>query len=94
LTEASDGKFGLSFEKLMLMCFHYDPSAKSYVLFATNVMRFGGFLVLMVMVVVLFRLWWRDILAKKSKDGSYTTPSEGKPGAETPPPGTGMVTVK
>jgi protein SCO1 len=94
LTEASAGKFGLSFEKLMLMCFHYDPSSKSYVLFATNVMRFGGFLIVLVLAVVLFRYWREEILARKSKDGSSTTPSAGKPGAETPPPGNGMVTAK
>lgn len=94
LTEASEGRSGLSFEKLMLMCFHYDPSAKSYVLFATNVMRFGGFLIVLVLAVVLYRYWRVEILARKSKDSSPTTLSEGTPGAETPPPGTGMVTAK
>lgn len=66
LTEASEGKFGLSFEKLLMMCYHYDPSAKSYVLYATNVMRLGGLLVVVALSTFLFRFWRNDLLAQEA----------------------------
>lgn len=66
LTEASEGKFGLSFEKLLMMCYHYDPSAKSYVLYATNVMRLGGLLVVVALATFLFRYWRSDLLAQEA----------------------------
>ncbi len=72
LTEASHNKFGISFEKIMLMCFHYDPSAKSYVLFATNVMRLGGFLVVLVLGTFLFRFWRQEFLTRHARTGSST----------------------
>ncbi|MBM3762877.1 MAG: SCO family protein [Acidobacteria bacterium] len=77
LTEASENKFGMSFEKLMLMCYHYDPSAKSYVLMATNVMRLGGLLVVLVLGTYLFRLWRQEFLARDTRGGSSTTFASG-----------------
>lgn len=44
LAEASESKVGMSFEKVLLMCFHYDPNAGSYVMTATWIMRAGGIL--------------------------------------------------
>ncbi|MBI4875778.1 MAG: SCO family protein [Acidobacteria bacterium] len=57
LTEASENKFAVSVDRFLLYCFHYDPAARSYVLFATNLMRGGGVLVVLVMAFVLWRLW-------------------------------------
>jgi protein SCO1/2 len=57
ITEASQSRFGLSVERLLLYCFHYDPQARSYVLFAGNVMRAGGVLIVLILGFVLWRLW-------------------------------------
>lgn len=57
LTEAAAGRFGMSFEKLLLFCFHYDPQAKSYVPFARNFMRAGGAIVAGLLGFILLRLW-------------------------------------
>ena len=57
LTEASEGKIGSAMDRVLLFCFHYDPRAKSYTLFATNIMRGGGLLVVLVLAFVLFKLW-------------------------------------
>ena len=57
LTEASQYRTGLSFEKLLLYCFHYDPNARSYVFFATNLMRGGGALSVVILGWVLWRLF-------------------------------------
>lgn len=60
LTEASQGKLGSTVDKLLLFCFHYDSSARSYVLFARNLMRAGGVLIIFVMGFVLTHLWRRE----------------------------------
>jgi len=58
LLEASEGKIGNSFDRLILYCFHYDPDAGSYVVFAGNVMRLGGAVVLasVILLIVFLRL--------------------------------------
>jgi len=57
LTEASQSKLGITIDKVLLFCFHYDPSARSYVLFARNVMRGGGILTILILGAILFGLW-------------------------------------
>jgi protein SCO1/2 len=60
LTEASESKWGLSVDRVLLYCFHYDPQAHGYVLFASNLMRAGGALTVLILALVLFRLWRRE----------------------------------
>jgi protein SCO1/2 len=60
LTEASAGKTGGAVDRLLLFCFHYDPQARSYVLFATNIMRAGGVAVVLVLGGVLMSLWRKE----------------------------------
>ena len=64
LLEASEGKIGTTIDKLLLYCFHYDPSEKSYVVFAQNVMKLGGAVTLLILGVFLAMLWTRDKLKK------------------------------
>jgi protein SCO1 len=63
LTEASQGKSQLSLDRLLLFCFHYDPLARSYVPFATNLMRAGGVFIIGVLALFLWRFWRRERLA-------------------------------
>ena len=56
LTEASEGRSSLSIEKILLYCYHYDPASGSYVLFAENLMRFGGFVTVLVLGFFVYRL--------------------------------------
>lgn len=60
LTEASEGKTGSAVDRLLLFCFHYDPQARSYVLFATNFMRAGGIAVVLVLGGALLSLWRKE----------------------------------
>jgi protein SCO1 len=60
LTEASAGKTGGAVDRLLLFCFHYDPQARSYVLFATNFMRAGGVAVVLVLGGVLLNLFRKE----------------------------------
>ncbi len=57
LTEASQSKLGVTIDKVLLFCFHYDPAARSYVLFARNVMRGGGLLTILIFGAILLNLW-------------------------------------
>ncbi len=74
LTEAAGERFGLTIEKLILMCYHYDPNAKSYVMFATNFMRLGGLLVMLVLGIVLFRFWKYDLQRQAQLAANARTP--------------------
>ncbi len=60
LTEASEGKLGSTIDKLLLFCFHYDSTARSYVPFARNLMRAGGVGIVLIMGFVLTHLWRRE----------------------------------
>jgi len=60
LLEASEGKLGSAWEKVLLFCFHYDPNARSYVLAASRVMRVGGVLTMTLLGFLLFRLWRKE----------------------------------
>lgn len=67
LLEASKGKIGNMIEKILLFCYHYDPEARGYVLFAKNVMKIGGaFTVLMLSAFLTF--FWRMDLQKAKED--------------------------
>ncbi len=60
LLEASEGKVGSTLDKFILYCFHYDPDAGGYVVFAGNVMRLGGAVTFGLLLVLLTALWYRE----------------------------------
>ncbi len=60
LTEAAKGKFGFTVERLLLFCYHYDPASQSYVPFATNIMRLGGVLTMLIMGIMLLVFFRRE----------------------------------
>lgn len=60
LNEASEGRLGSTIDKVVFYCFHWDPQARSYVLFAQNVMRVGGALVATVLGLFLLTLFRRE----------------------------------
>jgi len=53
LTEAAEGKVGLSLKRIVSYCFSYDPQGRRYVL---DVMRIAGFVVLFGVAVLFFVL--------------------------------------
>ena len=57
LAEASENKISMTIDKVLLFCFHYDPQAGSYTLFATNVMRLGGVLTVLIMAFYFLRMF-------------------------------------
>jgi protein SCO1/2 len=55
VAEASEGRMTLTLEKILLLCYHYDPQANRYVLFAANVMRIGGGLSALLLAAFIWR---------------------------------------
>jgi protein SCO1/2 len=60
LLEASEGKIGNTIDRLLLYCFHYDPDARGYVVLASNVMKLGGGVTLLILGAFLGTLWYRE----------------------------------
>jgi protein SCO1/2 len=73
IMEASDGKVGSTIDRVILYCYHYDPDAKGYALFAQNVMKIGGLLTVVVFSLFLGSLWVKDqIKPAKAKEKDST----------------------
>jgi protein SCO1/2 len=70
LAEASEGRSTLTIDRILLYCYHYDPQAGGYVLFATNFMRAGGALTVILFGYIFWRLWRteRERSARYAKD--------------------------
>jgi protein SCO1/2 len=66
LLEASEGKIGNTLDRLILYCYHYDPEAKGYVVFATNIMKLGGGLVVVGLAILIGLLWRRERRAART----------------------------
>jgi protein SCO1/2 len=64
LLEASNGKIGTTIDRVILFCYHYNPDAKGYVLFASNLMKLGGILTVFGIGFFLMILWKRDFRSK------------------------------
>jgi protein SCO1/2 len=53
LLEASEGKIGTVGDRILLRCFHYDPTTRRYGLFVTRFMQVGGALIFVVVVALI-----------------------------------------
>jgi cytochrome c oxidase subunit 2 len=53
LIEASENKIGTPVDKVLLYCFHYDPSTGKYSLLVMNLVRLGGILTIIGVVLML-----------------------------------------
>ena len=60
LVEASEGTVGSAIDQILMYCFQYDPDSNSYVIHATNLMKFGGMLTLIVLGLGLFVFWRKE----------------------------------
>lgn len=67
IQEASEGKVGSTFEKLILYCFHYDPDAKGYVVIAGNIMKLGGLFTMIILAIAVTTMLRRERFKKKKR---------------------------
>jgi protein SCO1/2 len=69
LAEASEGRSTITIEKVLLLCYMYDPKAGRYVMFATNFMKAGG-----VLVLALFGFfWWRLVRTDRKRSQAHAS---------------------
>jgi protein SCO1/2 len=64
LNEASAGKVGNVIDQMFLYCFQYNPHQSKYTLYAFNIMKLGGVLILLVLGLWLLPIWIRSRRAK------------------------------
>jgi protein SCO1/2 len=58
LIEASEGKLGSAWDKVLLFCYHYEP--RGYTVAVLKLMRYGAGITVLVLGVCLARMWRRD----------------------------------
>jgi protein SCO1/2 len=60
LLEASQGKIGSVFDRLLMFCYHYEPLARGYSLQAMKVMQLGAMVSMAIMGGYLMVFWTRQ----------------------------------
>lgn len=60
LMETADNKVGSPTEKLLLYCYHYDPSTGKYGLSILRIMRLGGIATVLGLGAMIFVFWRRN----------------------------------
>ena len=63
LAEAAENRSTITIERVLLFCYRYDPVENKYVLFATNFMKAGGVLT----ILILGGFLWRMFLAERRR---------------------------
>lgn len=59
INEASKGKIGTIVDSLILYCFKYDPHQSKYTLYAFNLMKMGGAVTVLLLIIWLLPVWLR-----------------------------------
>jgi len=71
VVEASGGRVGTSFDKVLQSCYQYDPAKRRYAPFAMGFMRIGAGLVFLALVGLLTVLWRKELAMKKQRQARY-----------------------
>ena len=67
LIEASQGSIGSAWDRILLWCSSYDPSAGKYVVAARKVMFLGGVVIVVLTLGGIALLWRRELRVKRHK---------------------------
>ena len=70
LTEASGGKIGGPVEKMMLLCYHYDPNLGKYSMLVMRLIQAGGLLTLLALGSFMYMMLRRDYKTKHAANNS------------------------
>lgn len=68
LLEASEGKTGSAFDRVLMTCYRYDPASRRYGPFVAGFFRLGAVAILATVGVTLAALSWRE--RKRRAEGS------------------------
>ena len=72
LVEASGGRVGTSFDKVLLSCYRYDPVNRTYAPFVFAFMRIGAGLVFLALAGLLTILWRKELAMRKASRRAAT----------------------
>jgi protein SCO1/2 len=67
VVEASGGRVGTSFDKVLMSCYRYDPAKRRYAPFVMGFMRIGAGTVFLALVGLLTVLWRKELAMKKQR---------------------------
>jgi protein SCO1/2 len=67
LIEASGGRVGTSFDKVLLSCYRYDPVNRKYAPYVFAFMRGGALLVFIALATLLTILWRKELAMKRQR---------------------------
>jgi protein SCO1/2 len=73
VVEASGGRVGTSFDKVLQSCYQYDPAKRRYAPFVMGFMRIGAGLVFFALVGMLSVLWRRELVMKRQRQMAAAT---------------------
>jgi len=65
LLEASEGKIGTTVDRVLLYCFRYDPNANGYVAVASRIMKLGGIITVIGLILMISMLRLNDARREK-----------------------------
>ncbi|OPZ08069.1 MAG: AhpC/TSA family protein [candidate division BRC1 bacterium ADurb.BinA292] len=68
LLEAGEGKIGSTLDRLILFCYHYDPSTRGYTLMALRIMRLGGGLTAVALFGMIGTYLWLERRRRRRMD--------------------------
>ncbi len=60
IVESGKGQIGSFVDQLILYCFHYNPTQSKYTLAAFNIMKVGGGVMVLILVLWLFAAWFKS----------------------------------
>lgn len=66
MLEASNGKIGTVVDQIISFCFHFDPGKNKYTIYAWNLMRIGGALMVLLVALCVVPVWIREKRRKRS----------------------------
>jgi protein SCO1/2 len=79
VVEASGGRVGTSFDKVLMSCYRYDPASRRYAPFVMGFMRIGAGMVFLALVGLLTVLWRKELAMKKARQRqSAMSPATGR----------------
>lgn len=60
LLEAGRGKVGNVIDRVLLFCYRFNPQSNKYTLYASNIMRAGGILTVLLIISLMAPIWMRE----------------------------------
>lgn len=74
LVEASHNRIGSAVDRILLFCYHYDPTTGKYGAVVINTLKIGAIFLIAVMGVGLFFLWRHDLRTHRDVLEEVTRP--------------------